>query len=128
MLSKSSTTTTTRTMLNLLNIDDDDTTTTTATPTSTKKLINRSTRKSSRAIIITNPNSNLEIMVGEWYYSTTTLRNIVVTYLDVHSHLNFYVIAYTITEASIASLTTTAITCANIIFANIYNNILYIQV
>lgn len=94
---------------------------TTGTPTSAaRKPANRSGGGSARAAVAVQPDTSLEIVVGEWRQSTATPRNAVIARLDARGRLNFRVVARTLAGVPIAGPTATATSYPNIILSGNY--------
>lgn len=90
---------------------------TTAALSSQRKPVNRSAGSWVRAATATQPDSTLEIVVGEWRRCATTPRNAVIARLDARGRLNFRVVARTMAGDPVAGTTATATSYNDIILA-----------
>ena len=95
-------------------------------PSSARKPVNRSSGLSARATAAANPNTELEIVVGEWSKSTATAaRNAVIARLDSRGRLNFRIVARTVAGDATPGPTATATGYANIDLMGQYQGMTY---
>jgi hypothetical protein len=105
---------------------DEDTATPSTTPSSSgRRPANRSSGRSARAAAAEDPDSSLDIVVGEWRRSTAVPRNAVIARLDARGRLNFRVVARTMAGNLVAGPTATATSFNDIILSGPFAGMSY---